>query len=234
MKKRRPPKKTAKRNVRAPGLAPELAEWQLRSLDALERSPLGPELVFGGGAALASVYLHHRFSEDLDFFLKREPSATELSTISRSLRSPGSSVDLRVAGPVRSLILGRDGEEYGKIDFAVSTHPRAEEPLAWRLLRVESLRDMTINKVQTVLTRFQARDFVDLYFLLQEGPERRLGKLLDLVRSKFDLGADRFTLAERLVAVREIRELPRMIRPIDLETLRAFFWDRARELIREG
>lgn len=164
--------KSAKRGREAASVppSPELTDWQVRSLAEVGRSSIGNEVVFGGGAALASVYLHHRFSEDLD----------------------------------------------------------------WHGFRVESLLDMTINKVQTILTRFKARDFVDLYFLLQEGPERNLETLLELVRSKFEIGADRLTLAERLTMVRDIRELPRMLRPVDLGDIRAFFWERARELIRKG
>ena len=214
--------------------SPELTDWQVRSLVAVGRSAIGNDVVFGGGAALASVYLHHRFSEDLDFFLRREPADAELAEIAKVLRTKGTSIDQRVVGPVRTLVLRKGEEEFGRIDFAFSPHVRAEAPIAWHGFKVESLRDMTINKVQTVLTRFKARDFVDLYFLLQEGPERNLETLLDLVRTKFDLGADRLTLAERLTMVRDIRELPRMLRPVDLGEVRAYFWDRARELIRKG
>lgn len=219
--------------VEAPSL-PELTDWQSRSLEIVGNSALSKELVFGGGAALASVYLHHRFSEDLDFFLTREPAEGELLSIAKALRTRGTTIDQRVLGPAHSLVLKADSEEFGKIDFAVSPYARAARPVRWRGFRVESLEDMTINKVQTVLTRFQARDFVDLYFLLREGPEKDLDRLLELVRRKFGLGADHMTLAERLVSVREIRELPRMIRPVDLETLREFFWERARDLVRKG
>ena len=92
---------------------------------------------------------------------------------------------------------------------------------------------MTVNKVQAILTRQQPRDWADLYFLLSEGPERRLGKLLELVRAKFDVGAHPMGLAARLLLVHEIRELPRMIRRIELAELVAFFEDRVRELTRE-
>jgi L-amino acid N-acyltransferase YncA len=34
-------------------------------------SDIAPEVAFGGGAALAAIHLHHRTSEDLDFFLTR-------------------------------------------------------------------------------------------------------------------------------------------------------------------
>jgi predicted nucleotidyltransferase component of viral defense system len=34
-------------------------------------SDIAPELAFGGGAALAAIHLHHRTSEDLDFFQEK-------------------------------------------------------------------------------------------------------------------------------------------------------------------
>ena len=219
---------------RRPGAPPELLGWQVDLLATVARSRLGASLVFGGGAALAAVYLHHRLSEDLDFFLEREVEPADLRPITRALTRQGISVDQNVLGPRRSLVLSRNGRELGKVDLAYYPYaPIGRRPL-WSRLRVESLIDMAVNKVQAALTRTQARDLVDLYFLLQEGPERDLDRLLDLVRAKFDAGGDRLALASRLLMVREIRELPRLLRPVTREALVAFFEDRARQLVRRG
>jgi predicted nucleotidyltransferase component of viral defense system len=66
--------------------APELQDWQTDILARVARSRLAGEVVFGGGAALAAVYLHHRTSEDLDFFLMREIEPVELRTLVRRRR----------------------------------------------------------------------------------------------------------------------------------------------------
>ena len=92
---------------------------------------------------------------------------------------------------------------------------------------------MTVNKVQAILTRQQPRDFVDLYFLLQEGPERRLDKLLDLARAKFDVGAHSMGLAARLLLVHDVRELPNMIRRLQIRDLVEFFDEKAQDLVRK-
>ena len=89
-----------------------------------------------------------------------------------------------------------------------------------------------MNKLQAVLTRNQPRDFVDLYFLLREGPLRDLDVLLDLVRAKFDVGPHRLGLAARLLLAHEVMELPRMIRPVKLAEMTAFFEKCARVLAR--
>ena len=126
----------------------------------------------------------------------------------------------------------RRGKHVGRIDFAFYPYDPVGRRITWRGLRVESIEDMTVNKLQAILTREQPRDFVDLFFLLQEGPLRDLDKLLALARAKFDVGPHRLGMAARLLLALNIRELPKMLRPLSLEDLAAFFEKRARELAR--
>lgn len=234
-KKRKRASDSGKRkNTRKALASPELSSWQLDVLETVRSSPLARDLVFGGGAALSAVYLHHRTSIDLDFFVARELREGDLLKLKRSLTIEGVLSDEHIHGPHRSLVLRVDQEPLGKIDFAYQPHDPLDRRKVWKGFKVESLLDMTANKVQTVLTRFQPRDYVDLYFLLREGPERDLERLLELVREKFESGADHFALANRLMAGRMIEDLPAMIRPLDIEDLRQFFWDLARTLIRKG
>ena len=187
-------------------------------------------MVFGGGAALAAVHLHHRTSEDLDFFSMREIETSTITAIGRSLATPATTVDIETVGPRTSLVLRRKAKNFGRIDFAYYPFDPIGRRTSWRGMVIESLTDMTVNKVQAVMTRFRPRDFVDLWFLLREGPNRDLGKLLELVRLKFDVGAQPMGLASRLLLVREIEELPKMIRHVTIEKLVTFFEERARLL----
>jgi predicted nucleotidyltransferase component of viral defense system len=139
----------------------------------VSESDLAPELAFGGGAALSAIHLHHRTSEDLDFFLMRPLDPLEVEPIGRAIATKTTRVDLEVVGPRTSLVLRRASGPFGRIDFAYYPFDPIGRRTTWRGLAVESLIDMTVNKVQAILTRQQPRDFVDLYFLLQEGPERR-------------------------------------------------------------
>ncbi len=213
---------------------PELADWQVRALEEVVATPLAQCAVFGGGASLAAVHLHHRRSEDLDLFLPHEPTPADMHPLARRLRAMGTTVEVRRLGPLMSLVLLRRGEPFGRIDLAFHPFESIERPKPWRGLLVESALDMAVNKTQAVLTRFQPRDFVDLWFLLREGPERDLERLLDYVRAKFDFGADRLSLAERLLLARDIAELPELLRPVALEDLVRLFEDRARDLVRAG
>ena len=217
-----------------PETPPELRPWQVLVLDAVAASPLGAELTFGGGTALAAVHLHHRVSEDLDFFAMREIGDHELRPIARTLATKKVQVDQRVEGPRRILELSRNDEAVGHVDLSYYPFDPIDRPTRWRKLRVDSLTDMAVNKVQAVLTRSKPRDYVDLYFLLREGAERDLGRLLELVRAKFDVGADPLQLAERLLHLVDVPadQLPPLLRPVPTEELRAYFDDLARRLVR--
>lgn len=188
--------------------------------------------MFGGGAALAAIHLHHRTSADVDFFVGREVSVDELRPLVFGLAKGKTSVDIEVVPPRTSLVLRRTRGPVGKIDFAYYPFEPVGRRTTWRGLTVESLVDMTVNKAQAVLTRKQARDFVDLYFLLREGPERDVRRLLDYVRAKFDYGAHRMGLAARFLLAADVERMPRMIRRVDRAEMVAFFEDRARELAR--
>lgn len=228
-----PPRKRPRRRL-DDATPPELATWQLNALDAVAQSKLAHEVVFGGGAALAARHLHHRRSEDLDFFLPRELEDGELRPLTRSLVRAGLQIDEQQVGPRRTLLLLRDRKEIGRIDFAFYPYDPIARRERWRGLVVESLMDMTVNKVQALLTRFRPRDFVDLYFLLREGPERDPDRLLDFVRAKFDAGADRLALAQRMLLVTDIDELPSMLKPVSYDELVTFFEDQARALVQRG
>lgn len=197
-------------------------------------STLGQELVFGGGAALAALHLHHRTSEDLDFFATRPIEPTELAPFAQALRTAATSPRIEVIGPRTSLVLERRRREVARIDFAYYPFDPVGRRTTWRGLRVESIEDMAVNKLQAVLSRNQPRDFVDLYFLLREGPLRDLDSLLQLVRAKFESGPDSLGLAARLLLVHEAKVLPRMIRAVTVGELTAFFEERVRELVRRG
>jgi predicted nucleotidyltransferase component of viral defense system len=210
----------------------ELTAWQERVLRVVAATDLSREIVFGGGAALSAIHLHHRTSEDLDFFLTRPLEGVEATALGRALASPSVRIDIEVVAPRTTFVLRGSRGPIGRVDFVWYPYEPVARRTRWRGLIIESLTDMTVNKVQALLTRLQPRDFVDLYFLLREGPERDLVRLLDLTRAKFDVGAHPTGLASRLLLVHDLRELPRMIRRVSRPDLVAFFESRARDLVR--
>ena len=216
-----------------PKRPPELLAWQAAVIAEVAKTPLAGVVTFGGRTALAVAYLHHRLSEDIDFFCLREVEQHELLPLVRALTRRRLLVEQQVEGPRRILVLSNAKGEVGHIDIAYYPFDPIDRPISWQGLRVDSLLDMTVNKLQAVLTRFRPRDFVDLYFLLGDRNKRDFARLLSFVRAKFGTGADRMALAERFLRVVEIQELPRLLLPVSIADLVATFDGWARELIRE-
>jgi fumarylacetoacetate (FAA) hydrolase family protein len=81
--------------------------------------------------------------------------------------------------------------------------------------------NIAVNKV-TALSRLAARDYVDLFFLAKAG--FAFDELLERAKQK-DRGLEEFYLAMALRAVEKIEpaDLPKMLKPLDLDELKAYF-----------
>ncbi len=65
-----------------------LTEDQRRILSLLaENKSIASSFYLSGGTALAEYYLHHRLSEDLDFFSEQEVDAAGISAILKSIQT---------------------------------------------------------------------------------------------------------------------------------------------------
>lgn len=64
-----------------------LTPRQQKLLQVLSDSPfITDSFYLGGGTALAEFYLHHRYSEDLDFFSEREVDQQEVNALLKSIQ----------------------------------------------------------------------------------------------------------------------------------------------------
>lgn len=210
----------------------ELAPWQIAAVDAVARTPLARELRFGGATALSAVHLHHRRSVDLDFFLPRQVTQADAVGLAQTLASLADNLEVRQLGPRWMISLQDNGQETGHVDLTLRPFDAIEPAVKWRGLLVDSFTDMTVDKTQALLSRGRDRDFVDFLFLIEEGPLRDVDRLLTFVRAKFGMGFHRYTLAERLVTVAKVVDMPEMIRPLTLEQLQQRLTALARLILR--
>jgi hypothetical protein len=139
-----------------------------------ELSDIPPDFVLYGGTALA-LRLGHRTSEDFDFFSNEsfQPDDLErrilfLAGSTRLQSSPNTLVSLvEREGPVKVSFFG------GLTLRRVQDPERVEGPG----FPVASLLDLAATKVKAVQDRAEAKDYVDLSRLLEEGVDlaRALG-----------------------------------------------------------
>ncbi|HEX2080617.1 MAG TPA: nucleotidyl transferase AbiEii/AbiGii toxin family protein [Longimicrobium sp.] len=134
-----------------------------------------PNLRLDGGTALAAYYLHHRESEDLDFFSDPGLNAPifgdavrEMAAAEGVLLEPFGG---RSLGMVTYTAHADSAPEQGvKLQFAVQSPFRLErlEDTA-EGIRVSSFRDICAGKLHAVCDRLAHRDFYDLYVIVTEG-----------------------------------------------------------------
>lgn len=171
-----------------------------------------------GGTALAAFHLHHRYSDDLDFF----SHGVELKAVPNLMREAakgiGQPVETVQASP--GFLRFHVGEGL-KVDVVADTEFRVGAPELAGEFMVDSLKNIAVNKVCCILGRLEAKDFVDLHGILKEG-RLDVFELLELGRQK-DGGLDAFVWASLLGDVTKLGPLPSMIQPMERRDLERFF-----------
>ena len=183
-----------------------------------------------GGTALSEYCLHHRLSEDLDFFSDTEVDKQWLTSlvtkIAKKMVIKG--VDRREIFN-RNLVFIKFPAETVKAEFTYFPTPPIEKPKIINGIYVDSLVDIATNKFFTIYQKPSARHFIDLYLLLtQKGFS--LSQLEKLARIKFDTAIDPIQLGTQLVKAESILDLPKMLIQLSHETWRDYWLKQAESL----
>jgi predicted nucleotidyltransferase component of viral defense system len=207
-----------------------LTPLQRDFLDAFFARPAAQKFFLTGGTALAAFHLHHRYSEDLDLFTldwdALEAMEREMPIVASEIKCEWS---LKVkATDFRAILLNRPPEPSLKVDLVREAGTQFGEHQRFGSIVVDSMLNIAVNKVTAVFGRTAAKDFVDLYFLLAQG--FHLDALMQMAKEK-DLGFSEFYFAGSLGQIRRVQDLPRMIAPLTLDELRAFFDSLAEQIM---
>ncbi|MBI4434372.1 nucleotidyl transferase AbiEii/AbiGii toxin family protein [Candidatus Uhrbacteria bacterium] len=205
-----------------------LTTAQRRVLDAVMADDRFASYYLTGGTALAAFHLHHRVSDDLDCFTAEEQDPIAIHAFVDEAKAMVGATEVRYVRlhDHHIFTFALDHEDL-KVEFTRYPFPRLEPVVVYNRVRADGLRDIAANKFAALLDRFDPKDFVDLYFLLQK---RSLSDLRRDTEQKFGMKIDDVFLGGELAKVRRIAALPRMLVPLTVEDLKAFFTDRAREL----
>lgn len=174
-----------------------------------------------GGSALGLFYLEHRYSYDLDLFTIETPEWLEVDGVFRlCAREIGADTEmLRDSPTFRRYRLSRKAEAE-VVDFVLAIDTQLDtDKEQFAVVKVDTLHEIFVNKITTLISRCEVKDLVDLYFLEQEG--LCIEDCFDEARQK-DGGLDPAMIASILNSV-QIIELPDyIIKPLTLDELRAF------------
>ncbi len=169
-----------------------------------------------GGTALAAFYLFHRYSDDLDFFTNDASLEPMWPTVQRLAPLLGLAVESRTPQFIR--LLHPDGL---RVDVVQDVPFRAGVPVRHGAWVVDTLENLALNKVSAIQGRLDVKDYVDLYLLLKDRPERILAWLAQAKQK--DGSIEPFLWSRIIGDVETFRVLPRMIVPLQLPELVAFY-----------
>jgi len=187
-----------------------------------------------GGTALAEFYLGHRRSYDLDFFTSERDLIIPFTKVIEEnlLREQYTLSVIRRFETFVELEVNKEDESVG-IHFAYDSPFRLEEPQLSELgVKINSYRDLIVDKLLTFFGRWKHRDAIDLFFILKTEP---IEALMEMAKQK-DPGFDLYWFS---VALKEVDKFPDEIDqwPIDMlvevnaRELKSKFLSLAREIM---
>ncbi|MEI6702032.1 MAG: nucleotidyl transferase AbiEii/AbiGii toxin family protein [Deltaproteobacteria bacterium] len=135
-------------------------------------------LYLSGGTALSRVYFKHRYSDDLDFFYNGHlhPKENFAVDVRESIERVATifKVEMLLDSDYFKRIMVIDRETILKVEYIYEPYTHFGEFVEWGGCFVDSLENIGVNKITAAQNRKTAKDFVDLYFLLQKLDLERL------------------------------------------------------------
>jgi hypothetical protein len=181
----------------------------LELIDFLMKQPELNRFVLVGGTALA-LQIGHRVSVDADLFGIQPLEDLDLAGI------------LAGFGPVTELKRSKSIQVFSvdsiKVDIVNYRYPLLRPIHSVSQIRMASLEDIGAMKLNAIAGRGSRKDFIDLYFLLQQF---KLTEIIDFYSRKYTDGSA-FMVIKSLHYFEdaEKEEMPQMLQPVLWETIK--------------
>lgn len=180
-----------------------------------------------GGTALSVFYMHHRLSNDLDFFTLKPVDLAEIDLWIRTMWTKDSA-KIKESPNFLSFLISET-----KVDFVIDPLSNKEEREKvlfenGHYLSVDTINNIVSNKLCTIVSRVEPKDFIDFYFILKMFPERSLEEIDKNARLKDAIFDDpptvAFQLEEGLASLRETSTIfPQTLRDFDIQDFFEFY-----------
>ncbi len=207
-----------------------LTKLQQEVLQSFFSVSISKSFFLTGGTALSGFYLHHRKSVDLDLFtfedIEIEPLEQALEAIAKNFHLQ---LDHRLATPGyhKFFLIGKNEEL--KIDLVKEQKVQFGQINTFGDIRVDSVENIGSNKITAIFGRTEAKDFIDLYFILK----KKMFAFEELLQDakKKDLGLSEFYLAHMLLEVKNLKDFPEMFVPFNKDIMVNYFISLANKLL---
>lgn len=192
-------------------------------LAGFAQTEIGARFYLAGGTAL-SLQLGHRRSVDLDFFSPTEDIPTIRAVLEESLAAFHPTLADSAWGNL--VYLAKDV----RIGFYGYGFPLVAPLVESENLRLASVEDIALMKLDALLSRAARKDFYDLYFICQKISLRRL---FDLAPQKYSNLRDFEVQTVKRLVYFENAEAdidPSFIQPVSWQAVKDFFIQQAKEI----
>ena len=204
-------------------------QWQALTPETRQAFQIAAGLPFiqryylAGGTGLA-LHLGHRFSIDLDFFTSA-PDAV----------GPDERAALRVAFDDPSLAISFDKDMtfvanwrgVGVSFFRLTLYPLTQEPLLLEGVPVAAIEEIGAMKLAAIMARGTRKDYIDLYFILQQTPLERLFEVAAVKYARVRTFAVSAVRALTYFADAEAAPMPQMIQRASWPAVKRFLEQQA-------
>lgn len=165
-----------------------------------------------GGTCLSEYYLHHRYSEDLDFFSINEIDTAFINTFLKSNKDNLGyvNIDFQQSFNRNLFFLNYNNGYQLKVEFTYFPFPRIDTTKSVNGIQIDSLIDITVNKLFTVYQKPRGRDFYDLYSI-NEYEEYDIKDIISHAKAKFDTNIDLLQLGRNIMLVKELKDDPLVV-----------------------
>jgi len=119
-----------------------------------------------GGTALSRVWLNHRYSDDLDFFVNQNPGfEKQVELIRKSIGDNEIETEIAVTGESFARIFVHQTDAVLKIDFVNDIPYRTGMNVTTKLFsKTDNIENILSNKL-TALSRLSEKDVVDIVYI---------------------------------------------------------------------
>lgn len=196
--------------------------------------PQASEFYLTGGTALSAFYLHHRLSEDLDFFTEGDVEAESILTFLRSIPKV-QELEMERKFDRKIFLISYLGGDQLRTEFTKYPFKTINPFEIVEGIQVDSKGDILVNKLMALTDRKDIKDYFDIYFILKESPELSIDEMIEKTEQKFGIKGLRYILQGRfLECPQKGVELLNMKKECQGKKMAAFFKELARRLIKKS
>lgn len=158
---------------------------------------------FTGGTALAELYLHHRLSEDLDFFssdlIAGEILIAEIGKLKKIFKNLKISY-LKDKNRQRFILKFTDKSnlklEFVYFPFGSIRSKRINKKFG---TKIDSLKSIGENKILALYETAEPKHAFDLYWISKKDPQLNLKRLFSGAKKKFGVEIDKIVFLEKAI-----------------------------------